>query len=69
MSEELSSGAKQMIEGLYDSLTKKHAMECAKVMKEHEEIKGSANDTNEEDGAKDQEWKNKIEEIFSLMKE
>ena len=56
-----------------DFLTKKHAMECAKLLKEFKEVKErdleSKNGTKMEAVGKDQNWKNKIEEILTLMEE
>ena len=70
MSEEPSRGVTKKIAGLYEALlTKKHAMECAKLLKDYEEIKGAENDTSEEGDGRDHEWKNEIEEILSLMME
>ena len=69
MSEQPSRGVKQKFESQYEALSKKHAMEDAKLMKEYEEMKASENGFNEEDETKDKGWKNKIEEIPSLMKE
>ena len=39
LSEEPSRGAKKRIEEFSDALTKKHAMEYAKMLKEYEEVK------------------------------
>ena len=64
-----SRGVKQNLEELYEALSKKHAMEFAKLMKEYEEMRTSENDTNEDEVVKDQGLKNKIAEILSLMKE
>ena len=44
-------------------------MEYAKLLKEFEVMKGSENDTNEEGEGRGHEWRNKMEEIPSLMKE
>ena len=44
-------------------------MEYTKLMEKYEEMKASENGTNEEDDTKEKGWKNKIEEILSLMKE
>ena len=64
-----SRGVKQKLEELYEALSKKHAMEFAKLMKEYEEMRTSENDTNEDEVVKDQGLKNKIAEILSLMKD
>ena len=50
----------------YEALLKKHAIEYTKLIKEYVEMKGVK---SEEFEAKAKEWKNMIEEIFSLMKE
>ena len=41
-------------------------MECAKLLQEYEEIKGSEKDSNGAGDGKDQEWKKKIEESCRL---
>ena len=61
-------GVAQKFEVLYEVLSKKHAMEFAKFMQQYEEVNAEENETNDEDDAKDKEWKNKIEETLSLMK-
>ena len=64
------------MEDFCETMTKKHAMECAKLMKEmkeYEEVKErdleSKNEMRKEAEGKDQGWKNKIEEIPTLVKE
>ena len=54
--------SKKRIEELYETLT-------TRLFKENEEIKESEKDSNGAGEGKDQEWKKKIEEILSPIKE
>ena len=73
LSEKPSCGSKKKMEELCEMMKKKHAMEGAKLLKVYEDVEErdleSENGTNEEVEEKDQEWKNKFEEIHTLMKE
>ena len=63
----------KVLEEFSEPMTKKHAMEYAKLMKEYEEDKDrdmeTENETKKEDEGKDQVWKIKTEEILAFMKE
>ena len=67
--EGLSEQPRCEVKQLHDALLKKHAIECTMLMKEFEDMKAAGNGKNEEFEAKGKEWKQTIEEIFSLMKE
>ena len=70
MSEQPSQGVKHKFEGLYEALLKKHAVECARLKREQEEMtRCSGKEANKEDVSKDQGLNDKIDEILSLMKE
>ena len=69
MSEEPSRGVKQKFEGLYEALSKKHAVECARLIREYEEMtRLSGKEANKEDVSKDQGLHDKIEDILAFMK-
>ena len=70
MSEQPSQGVRQKFEGLYEALTRKHAMEYARLIKECEEMeRPPGRETNKEEAAKDQELHRKMERMLSLMKD
>ena len=70
MSEQPSRGVKQNFEGFYEALSRNHAMEYARLIKEYEEVaRLPGKETNKENAAKDQELNRKFEEILSLMKD
>ena len=62
MSEQPSQGVKQKFEGLYEALSRKHAMEYARLIKEYEEMALLSGKTNKEEVATDQELHRKMEE-------
>ena len=70
MSGQPSQGVKQKFEGLYEALSKKHAVECARLKRKYEEItRPSGKEAHKEDVSKDQGFNDKSEDILSTMKE
>ena len=58
LSEQPSQGVKEKFEGLYEALSRKHAMEYARLTKEYKE-----------EVTKDQELHRKMEDMLSMMKD
>ena len=70
MSKQPSQGVKQKFEGLYEALSRRHAMKYARLIEEYEDMaRPPGTETNEEEAAKDQELHRKMEEMLLLMKD
>ena len=55
--------------GLYEALSRKHAMEYARLTKEYEEMGRASGEQNKEEVTKDQELHRKMEDMLSLTKD
>ena len=69
MSEQPSEGVKHKFEGLYEALSKKRGVECARLKREQEEMtRPSGKEANKEDVSKDQGLNDNSEDILAFMK-
>ena len=71
MSEQPSCGVKQKFEGLYEALSKKHAMEYARLLKEYEEMTRLFRGKKriKKKWREDQGLNSKMEEMLSMTKD
>ena len=68
LSEQPRQGVKQKFQSMYEAQSRKHAMECARLTKEYEEMARASGKENKEEVTKDQELHRKMEEFLSLMR-
>ena len=67
LSDQPNQGAKHKFQGMYEALSRKHAMEYARLTKDYEEMTRASE--KEEEVTKDEELHRKMEEMLSMMKD
>ena len=66
LSDQPNQGVKQKFQGLYEAMSRKHAMEYARLTKDYEDMARASEKEEEEEVTKDEELHRKMEEMLPM---